>query len=126
MLRNGRTVIYINNANRLYCRGYFHQAKPPVTYRFWRYIMAAVIGIYRHYEGPGTALVTALIAAGKVGSSIGAEVGSMRVTEQIDAMEVSGTKPFKFLVCTRVIATTITIPLLATYVPRSSLYWVVI
>ncbi|MDB5015629.1 MAG: mlaE 3 [Mucilaginibacter sp.] len=60
-------------------------------------------------------LVTALIASGKVGSSIGAELGSMRVTEQIDAMEVSGTKPFKFLVCTRVLATTITIPLLATY-----------
>jgi phospholipid/cholesterol/gamma-HCH transport system permease protein len=60
-------------------------------------------------------LVTALIASGKVGSSIGAELGSMRVTEQIDAMEVSGTKPFKFLVCTRVIATTLTIPVLATY-----------
>jgi phospholipid/cholesterol/gamma-HCH transport system permease protein len=60
-------------------------------------------------------LITALIAAGKVGSSIGAELGSMRVTEQIDAMEVSGTKPFKYLVCTRVIATTISIPLLATY-----------
>lgn len=60
-------------------------------------------------------LVTALIAAGKVGSSIGAELGSMRVTEQIDAMEVSGTKPFKYLVCTRVIATTLTVPLLAIY-----------
>lgn len=60
-------------------------------------------------------LVTALIAAGKVGSSIGAELGSMRVTEQIDAMEVSGTNPFKFLVCTRVLATTLTIPILATY-----------
>ena len=60
-------------------------------------------------------LITALIAAGKVGSSIGAELGSMRVTEQIDAMEVSGTKPFKYLVCTRVLATTITIPILATY-----------
>src|ERR1700712_5283742 len=60
-------------------------------------------------------LVTALIASGKVGSSIGAELSSMRVTEQIDAMEVSGTKPFKFLVCTRVLATTITIPILATY-----------
>jgi len=60
-------------------------------------------------------LVTALIAAGKVGSSIGAELGSMRVTEQIDAMEVSGTKPFKYLVCTRVLATTLTIPILATY-----------
>src|SRR5471030_519805 len=60
-------------------------------------------------------LITALIAAGKVGSSIGAELGSMRVTEQIDAMEVSGTKPFKYLVCTRVLATTITIPILASY-----------
>jgi len=60
-------------------------------------------------------LVTALIASGKVGSSIGAELGSMRVTEQIDAMEVSGTNPFKFLVCTRVMATTLVIPILATY-----------
>lgn len=60
-------------------------------------------------------LVTALIASGKVGSSIGAELGSMRVTEQIDAMEVSGTKPFKYLVCTRVLATTLTIPILSTY-----------
>lgn len=60
-------------------------------------------------------LITAIIVAGKVGSSIGAELGSMRVTEQIDAMEVSGTKPFKYLVCTRILATTITVPILATY-----------
>jgi phospholipid/cholesterol/gamma-HCH transport system permease protein len=60
-------------------------------------------------------LVTALICSGKVGSSIGAELGSMRVTEQIDAMEVSAIKPFKFLVVTRVTATTITIPVLSLY-----------
>lgn len=60
-------------------------------------------------------LVTALIASGKVGSQIGAELGSMRVTEQIDAMEVSGTNPFKFLVVSRVLATTITIPILSFY-----------
>src|SRR6202012_5522226 len=60
-------------------------------------------------------LVTALICAGKVGSGIGAELGSMRVTEQIDAMEVSGTNPFKFLVTTRVLACTIGLPFLATY-----------
>ncbi|WP_111670385.1 MlaE family ABC transporter permease [Algoriphagus litoralis] len=60
-------------------------------------------------------LVTALIAAGKVGSSIGAEIGSMKVTEQIDAMEVSATNPFKFLVVTRVLATTLMIPLLVMY-----------
>jgi phospholipid/cholesterol/gamma-HCH transport system permease protein len=60
-------------------------------------------------------LLTALIAAGKVGSSIGAELGSMRVTEQIDAMEVSATNPFKFLVSTRVLAASITIPVLTFY-----------
>jgi phospholipid/cholesterol/gamma-HCH transport system permease protein len=60
-------------------------------------------------------LVTALIIAGKVGSNIGAELGSMKVTEQIEAMEVSSTNPFKFLVVTRVIATTCIVPVLAVY-----------
>ena len=67
-------------------------------------------------------LVTALICAGKVGSSIGAELGSMRVTEQIDAMEVSAINPFKYLVVTRVLATTITIPVLAIYCSFVGLY----
>src|SRR6478672_5817212 len=60
-------------------------------------------------------LITALIAAGKVGSNIGAELGSMRVTEQIDAMEVSAINPFKFLVVSRVMATTLVIPMLMMY-----------
>jgi phospholipid/cholesterol/gamma-HCH transport system permease protein len=60
-------------------------------------------------------LVTALITAGKVGSNMGAELGSMKVTEQIDAMEVSATKPFKFLVVTRVIAATLMQPVLMMY-----------
>jgi len=60
-------------------------------------------------------LVTALIAAGKVGSNMGAELGSMKVTEQIDAMEVSGTNPFKFLVATRVLAITCMMPILVIY-----------
>jgi phospholipid/cholesterol/gamma-HCH transport system permease protein len=60
-------------------------------------------------------LVTALIAAGKVGSNMGAELGSMKVTEQIDAMEVSATNPFKYLVVSRVLATTFMIPLLVMY-----------
>ncbi len=60
-------------------------------------------------------LVTALIVAGKVGSNIGAELGSMKVTEQIDAMEVSATNPFKFLVTTRIIATTLMMPILILY-----------
>src|SRR5436190_1198873 len=60
-------------------------------------------------------LITALICAGKVGSQIGAELGSMKVTEQIDAMEVSAVNPFKFLVVTRVLATTFMVPLLTLY-----------
>ncbi|AFK01992.1 protein of unknown function DUF140 [Emticicia oligotrophica DSM 17448] len=60
-------------------------------------------------------LVTSLICAGKVGSSIGAELGSMKVTEQIDAMEVSAVNPIRFLVVTRVLASTVTIPLLSFY-----------
>lgn len=57
-------------------------------------------------------VVTALICAGKIGSGIGAELGSMKVTEQIDAMEVSGTNPFKYLVVTRIWACTLMLPLL--------------
>lgn len=60
-------------------------------------------------------LVTALIGAGKVGSNIGAELGSMKVSEQIDAMEVSAANPFKFLVVSRVVATTLMIPMLTCY-----------
>ena len=60
-------------------------------------------------------LVTALICAGKVGSNIGAELGSMKVTEQIDAMEVSAINPYKYLVITRVLATTLMLPLLMFY-----------
>lgn len=60
-------------------------------------------------------LVTALISAGKVGSGIGAELGSMKVTEQIDAMEVSAINPFKYLVVTRVVAATASIFMLALY-----------
>ena len=67
-------------------------------------------------------LVTALIASGKVGSQIGAELSSMNVTEQIDAMEVSGTNPFKFLIVSRIIATTIMIPVLCFYVAGIGLF----
>jgi len=60
-------------------------------------------------------VITALLCAGKVASGMGAELGSMRVTEQIDAMEVSSTNPIRFLVVTRVLAATLMIPLLVLY-----------
>lgn len=61
-------------------------------------------------------VITALIFAGRVSSGIGAELGSMRVTEQIDAMEVSGVNPYRYLVVTRVFATTMILPILTVYV----------
>ena len=60
-------------------------------------------------------VITALICAGKIGSGMGAELGSMKVSEQIDAMEVSSTLPIRFLVVTRVLAATLMIPLLVLY-----------
>ena len=60
-------------------------------------------------------VIISLICAGRISSGIGAELGSMRVTEQIDAMEVSGTNPFKYLVVTRITAATLMIPLLIIY-----------
>ncbi|RYE16893.1 MAG: ABC transporter permease [Sphingobacteriales bacterium] len=57
-------------------------------------------------------VITAIICAGKIASSIGAELGSMKVTEQIDAMEVSGANPVQYLVVTRIIAVSLMVPLL--------------
>jgi phospholipid/cholesterol/gamma-HCH transport system permease protein len=76
------------------------------------------ISIFREI-GP---VVTALIFAGKVGSGIGAELASMKVTEQIDAMEVAGNNPYKYIVVTRIISTTLMLPLLVIIADSISLY----
>src|SRR5947209_7918217 len=57
-------------------------------------------------------VITALVVSGRVGAGIGAELGSMKVTEQIDAMEASAVDPYKFLVATRVVACVLMLPLL--------------
>ena len=67
-------------------------------------------------------IITALICAGRIGSGIGAELGSMRVTEQIDAMEVSGTNPFKYLVVTRIMATIFMLPILVIFGNAIAIY----
>jgi phospholipid/cholesterol/gamma-HCH transport system permease protein len=67
-------------------------------------------------------VITALIFAGKVGSGIGAELASMNVTEQIDAMQVSGTNPFKYLVVTRVLSATLMLPLLVVFADAIGLF----
>lgn len=60
-------------------------------------------------------VITALLIAGRVASGIGAELGSMKVTEQIDAMECSGVDPYNYLVTTRVIALALLMPLITLY-----------
>lgn len=67
-------------------------------------------------------VITALICAGKIGSGMGAELGSMRVTEQIDAMEVSGTNPFKYLIVSRVMAATLMLPILSSLANAIAIY----
>ena len=57
-------------------------------------------------------VITGMVVAGRVGAGIGAELGSMKVTEQIDAMEASAVDPYKFLVATRVLACILMLPLL--------------
>jgi phospholipid/cholesterol/gamma-HCH transport system permease protein len=57
-------------------------------------------------------VLTALVLAGRLGAGMGAELGSMKVTEQIDALEVAALKPFHYLVVTRVLACIIMFPIM--------------
>jgi phospholipid/cholesterol/gamma-HCH transport system permease protein len=57
-------------------------------------------------------IITGLVASGRIGAGIGAELGSMKVTEQIDAMEASAVNPYKFLAVTRILACIVVLPLL--------------
>jgi phospholipid/cholesterol/gamma-HCH transport system permease protein len=57
-------------------------------------------------------IITGLVASGRIGAGFGAELGSMRVTEQIDAMEVSAVNPYKYLAATRILACIVVLPLL--------------
>jgi phospholipid/cholesterol/gamma-HCH transport system permease protein len=59
-------------------------------------------------------LVTALLFSGRVGAGIGAELGAMRVSEQIDALETLAIDSFKYLVVTRILACILVLPLLVT------------
>ena len=70
---------------------------------------AAIVFSIIHEMGP---IVTGLVVAGRVGAGIGAELGSMKVSEQIDAIEASAVNPYKLLVFTRVLACIVVLPLL--------------
>lgn len=96
------------------------QLHPTMVYYGVESQIPAMVGVSIIREiGP---ILTSLIFAGKIGSSIGAELGSMKVTEQIDAMEVSGTNPFKYLVVTRTLAAMLMLPILVIISDGISLY----
>jgi len=86
-------------------------------------IPALIILSIMRETGP---IVTGLIVSGRVGAGIGAELGSMKVTDQIDAMEASAVDPFKFLVATRVLACALMLPLLTLAADFSGIFmgWV--
>jgi phospholipid/cholesterol/gamma-HCH transport system permease protein len=70
---------------------------------------AAVVFSLIHEIGP---IVTGLVVCGRAGAGIGAELGSMKVTEQIDAIEASAVNPFRLLAATRILACILVLPLL--------------
>src|ERR1700675_4123881 len=70
---------------------------------------AAILYSIVHEMGP---VVTGLVVSGRVGAGIGAELGSMKVTEQIDAIEASAVSPYKLLGVTRILACIVVLPLL--------------
>ena len=70
---------------------------------------AALVFSIIHETGP---IVTGLVVSGRVGAGLGAELGSMKVTEQIDAIEASGVNPYKYLAFTRIVACILMLPLL--------------
>lgn len=66
-------------------------------------------------------IITGLIVSGRVGAGIGAELASMKVSEQIDAIEVSAVNPYRLLVATRVLACILMMPLLTLAADASGL-----
>ena len=87
------------------------------SYQFRDYVpmiyLGTVIGKSVVIElGP---VLTALVVGGRVGASIAAELGTMRVTEQIDAMETMGISPTRYLVVPRVVAAVLMLPVLTIF-----------
>ena len=70
---------------------------------------AAIVFSVIHETGP---IITGLVVSGRVGAGIGAELASMKVTEQIDAIEASAVNPYRLLVAPRILACILMLPLL--------------
>jgi len=86
------------------------QARDSLT-RFGAKSMLPALIIFSLIKESGP-VITGLVVSGRVGAGIGAELGSMKVTEQIDALEASAVDPYRYLVATRVLACIAMLPLL--------------
>src|ERR1700722_4010031 len=84
---------------------------------------AAIVFSVIHETGP---IITGLVVSGRVGAGIGAELASMKVTEQIDAIEASAVNPYRLLAATRILACVVMLPLLTLAADVSGLFmgWV--
>lgn len=82
------------------------------------YIATMVASTVLREMGP---MIAAIMLSALGGASLGAELGSMRVTQQIDALTVSGINPMKYLVVTRVLACMLVLPLLAVFADVASI-----
>lgn len=67
-------------------------------------------------------VLAAIVLAGRVGASISAELGTMKVTEQIDALEAMAINPIRYLAMPRVVATTIMMPILVMYASTVAIF----
>lgn len=84
---------------------------------------AAIVFSIVHETGP---IITGLVVSGRVGAGIGAELASMKVTEQIDAIEASAVNPYRLLAATRILACILVMPLLTLVADLSGVFmgWV--
>jgi len=79
---------------------------------------AAIVFSVIHETGP---IITGLVVSGRVGAGIGAELASMKVTEQIDAVETSAVSPYRLLAAPRILACILVLPLLTLAADASGL-----
>jgi phospholipid/cholesterol/gamma-HCH transport system permease protein len=79
---------------------------------------AAIVFSIVHETGP---IITGLVVSGRVGAGIGAELASMKVTEQVDAIEASAVNPYRLLAATRILACILMMPLLTLAADASGL-----
>jgi phospholipid/cholesterol/gamma-HCH transport system permease protein len=79
---------------------------------------AAIVFSVLHETGP---IITGLVVSGRVGAGIGAELASMKVTEQIDAVETSAVSPYRLLAAPRILACILVLPLLTLAADASGL-----